>query len=54
MPDARHSWIVLEHADEYGCSPSLADIFGLYTVGVKTNRDEVVYDWDREKLARRE
>jgi len=52
-PDTRHSWIVLEHADEYRASPSLSDIFGLYTVGVKTNRDEVVYDWDRDNLAER-
>jgi predicted helicase len=52
-PGARHSWIVLEHADEYRISPSLSDIFGLYTVGVKTNRDEVVYDWDRDNLAER-
>ncbi|MFZ0594961.1 MAG: type ISP restriction/modification enzyme [Bryobacteraceae bacterium] len=50
-PDDRHSWIVLENADEYSQFVPLSDIFSLYTVGVKTNRDDVVYDWNREKLA---
>jgi predicted helicase len=53
MPDARSSWIVPENADEYSKFQSLGDIFSLYTPGVKTNRDEVVYDWHREKLAKR-
>jgi predicted helicase len=42
--DPQHRWIVLEHAEEYRAFPSVSDIFGLYTVGVKTNRDDVVYD----------
>ncbi len=50
-PDLKHSWIVPENADEYSTFLSLADSFSLYTVGVKTNRDDVVYDWNREKLA---
>lgn len=52
-PDARHSWVIPEHADEYCSSPSLLETFDLHTVGVKTNRDDVVYDWDREKLSER-
>ncbi len=52
-PDVRHSWIILENADEYSQFQSLTEMFDLYTVGVKTNRDEVVYDWSREKLAAR-
>jgi predicted helicase len=52
-PDMQHSWLIPEHADEYRGSPSLSDIFGLYSVGVKTNRDEVVYDWNRDKLSER-
>jgi predicted helicase len=51
MPDSRHSWIVPENADEYSAFLPISEIFSLYTVGVKTNRDDVVYDWDREKLA---
>ncbi len=52
-PDAKHAWVVPEHSDEYDSFISLAKIFSLYTVGVKTNRDDVVYDWNREKLAAR-
>ncbi len=50
-PDKKHSWIALENADEYNEYRSLVDLFSLYTVGVKTNRDDVVYDWDKDKLA---
>jgi len=52
-PDVRHSWIVLDNADEYNGFLPLSDLFDLYTVGVKTNRDDVVYDWGREKLTAR-
>jgi predicted helicase len=52
-PDGKHNWIQSENADEYGAYLSLTDIFDLYTVGVKTNRDDVVYDWNRGKLAAR-
>jgi len=52
-PDADHTWLVLEHADEYRGFLGIAEFFDLYTVGVKTNRDEVVYDWDRRKLSER-
>ncbi len=52
-PDTKHSWIVPENADEYERFSSMSDIFSLYTVGVKTNRDDVVYDWNRDMLAER-
>ncbi len=52
-PDARHSWIVPGNADEYQGFLPLAELFSLHTVGVKTNRDDVVYDWDRGKLGAR-
>ncbi|MDQ6758339.1 MAG: hypothetical protein M3Z32_00570 [Acidobacteriota bacterium] len=28
-------------------------MFSLYTVGIKTNRDDVVSDWDRDRLSAR-
>ena len=49
-PDARHTWLVPEHADEYREFPAMEEMFDLHTNGVKTNRDDVVYDWDRDKL----
>ena len=52
-PDRNHTWIVPEHAEEYRGFVGMGDIFDLYTVGVKTNRDDVVYDWNRDKLAAR-
>ncbi len=52
-PDDEHTWLVPEHADEYHTFQALPDIFELHTAGVKTNRDDVVYDWDRDELAGR-
>jgi len=52
-PDTQNTWLVPEHADEYHGFLGIAGLFDLYTVGVKTNPDEVVYDWDREKLSGR-
>jgi predicted helicase len=52
-PDVRNSWIVPENADEYNAFLALSDIFSLYSVGVKTNRDDVVYDWNPKRLADR-
>lgn len=53
IPDPRHTWIVPENADEYGAFLPLVEIFDLHTVGVKTNRDDVVYDWDPNRLTGR-
>jgi len=52
-PNSRHTWIVPTNADEYDAYPHLFGLFDLYTVGMKTSRDEVVYDWDRNKLSSR-
>jgi predicted helicase len=52
-PDSHESWLVPEHAEEYGRSLAITDMFGLWTLGVGTNRDSVVYDWDRETLRAR-
>ena len=46
-PDADHTWLVPGHAVEYKALPAIEEIFDLHTSGVKTNRDDVVYDWAR-------
>ncbi len=65
-PDDRHSWIVPENVKEFLSFPALGTkkakkgikedartIFYIYSNGVKTNRDEVVYDFNRENLKKR-
>ena len=52
-PDATGTWLVPEHASEYHEFTATGDMFDLHTVGLQTNRDDVVYDWNRENLARR-
>ncbi|MBU1318718.1 MAG: N-6 DNA methylase [candidate division Zixibacteria bacterium] len=64
-PDSRFAWLTSAHGDEYEAfiplgtkeakaagarEPSV--IFKLYSGGVKTNRDTVVYDFDRDALIR--
>src|ERR1035438_10249095 len=51
-PDAQ-SWIVPKNADEYAGLPALTDLFDLWSLGVSTNRDSVVYDWQHDVLATR-
>jgi predicted helicase len=64
IPDARHAWLPPENADEYASMMLIGSrsarsevnpqtLFNLYSVGVKTNRDEIVYDFDRATLAGR-
>ncbi len=66
MPDARHTWLVSEHGDDFarmipiGSKLTKADsawdveaVFKTYCGGVKTNRDACVYDFSREGLATR-
>jgi len=53
VPNPEHTWLIPEHSNEYREFVAMEDLFDLYTVGVKTNRDDVVYDWDSEKLAKR-
>jgi predicted helicase len=52
-PDVKNTWLVAKHADEYREFPSMEEMFDLHTNGRKTNRDDVVYDWDRNKLTGR-
>ena len=52
-PDLAHTWLALEHADEYHGFIPIEEMFDLHTVGLKTNRDDTVYDWDRDKLSER-
>jgi len=65
-PDAKGSWLVPKHADEFDALLPLADkttragqagapevVFGDYTLGLASHRDTVVYDFSREALARR-
>src|ERR1035437_7024211 len=52
-PDDRYSWLVPEHADEYRGVLAIEDLFDLHTIGVKTNRDDVVYGWDQKLLTNR-
>ena len=51
-PDAQ-SWLVPENADEYARFPALTEMFDLWSLGVSTNRDSVVYDWQSETLTTR-
>lgn len=52
-PDSRGSWLVPENVDEYSGFFAITEIFDLWSLGVGTNRDSIVFDWDRAKLARR-
>jgi predicted helicase len=52
-PDAQHTWLVPEHADEFSSFLALEEIFSLHSRGLQTTRDSVVYDWDRDKLCER-
>jgi predicted helicase len=52
-PDAEHTWLLPEHAEEYREFRAISELFDLHTSGLKTNRDDVVYDWDRDKLSAR-
>jgi predicted helicase len=49
-PDEKCTWLVPETSHEYGALLAITDTFSLWTIGVGTNRDAVVYDWDRERL----
>jgi predicted helicase len=52
-PDATHTWLVPEHAGHFARFDAISQIFELYSCGVKTNRDDVVYDFQREALTER-
>jgi predicted helicase len=65
IPDARNNWLIPENAEEFanlipigskdaksGKAGAASTIFEIYSRGVATSRDEVVYDYDRARLAR--
>ncbi len=59
-PDAEHSWITDGLASDFPSFCPLArtsetelGVFDKYSLGVSTNRDSVVYDFDRERLLER-
>ena len=68
-PDARHTWLRAEHAEEFArflplgtkeakaaknkTSLAVETVFKVFSNGVKTNRDSVVYDFDRRLMAER-
>jgi predicted helicase len=51
--DSRNTWLVPDNAREYAAFVSVTDMFGLWTVGVGTNRDGVVYGWGKDRLRSR-
>ncbi|HPT27228.1 MAG TPA: N-6 DNA methylase, partial [Bryobacteraceae bacterium] len=53
IPDAAHNWLVPENADEFARFTPINDLFSLYSGGVKTNRDDVVYDFQLDALESR-
>jgi predicted helicase len=65
-PDERNTWLVPEHAEEFaellpigsklaksGHPRDAEAIFRMFTLGVATHRDSIVYDYRREVLADR-
>jgi predicted helicase len=66
MPDARHNWLVPQRSEEFEALIPLGTkgaksrdsarpeaIFKVFSCGVKTNRDEVAYNFDKDGLAAR-
>src|ERR1022692_3937398 len=53
IPDAKHTWLVPAHGDEYGGLLAIKSMFALQSLGLNTNRDEVVFDFDRSRLTDR-
>jgi predicted helicase len=66
VPDKQHTWLVGEHADEFASFMPMGSkeakaakglnaeaIFKTYSLGASSNRDDVVYDFDRAQLLRR-
>ena len=50
-PGAR--WLPTANADDFQKHAAMEDLFSIQSGGVKTNRDEVVYDFQRDTLAER-
>jgi predicted helicase len=58
-PDAKNTWLTLNTDAEFqafipvGKRSTATSIFREYSLGVSTNRDDVVYDFDKDRLASR-
>jgi len=60
-PDSRGNWLVAGNAAEFSEGVPIAlrednqgrALFEIYSVGIKTNRDDVVYDFDANQLSTR-
>ncbi|MBI3797760.1 MAG: N-6 DNA methylase [Deltaproteobacteria bacterium] len=66
QPDDRHSWLIPKYAGEFSAflpmgtketksanSRNAASVFSTYSLGVSTNRDDVVYDFQQLDLQQR-
>jgi predicted helicase len=52
-PDVTYTWLVPEHASEFERMAPIGEIFEIYSLGVATHRDSVVYDFHRAPLVAR-
>lgn len=52
-PDSNNTWLVTKNAEQFHSYLSLSDVFDVYSLGVATHRDYVVYDFDPATLAGR-
>jgi predicted helicase len=52
-PDEMNSWLVPDNADEYRGLTSIRAMFAITSLGLNTNRDSDVYDFDRDHLIRK-
>ncbi len=63
-PDQKHHWLTRKNDEEFAeflplgsreakAGAAVPTIFHTYSLGVSTNRDEVVYDFDEERLVKR-
>jgi predicted helicase len=64
-PDERHTWLLPENGGEFltfvplgareekGASEAAEGVFGLHTLGIKTNRDDAVYGFEPAALVER-
>ncbi len=50
-PDAAHTWLVPENADDFARLTPVTDIFSIQSLGAASNRDQWVYDFDRAELS---
>jgi predicted helicase len=53
VPAPDHAWLLPPQEEEYKGYTPVTALFSLWTLGVGTNRDQVVYDWDRDRLSLR-